>query len=61
MWKLITIEEKQLESISGGDSASISGPVLTALVNIIKLVQEAGYNLGSGIRRIAEDDVCPLR
>ena len=56
-----TIEEKQLERITGGDSANISGPVLSAIVSIIKLIHDAGYDLGSGFRRMAEDELCPLR
>lgn len=54
------IEEKNLEKITGGDSTSITGPVINAFVNIINLIRDAGYDLGSGIRRMAEDEVCPL-
>ena len=54
------IKDKELEKISGGDSY-VTGPIINAVVNIIKLIQEAGYNLGSGFRRMAEDEICPLR
>ena len=54
------ISNLELENISGGDS-SISGPVLSAVFNIIKLLQEAGRDLGSGMRRIAEGNICPLK
>lgn len=57
---MIKLREKELEKISGGDSANISGPVITAIINIIKLVRDAGYDLGSGMRRISEEDLCPL-
>ena len=53
------VEEETLEQISGGD-AYVTGPVINAVVNIIKLVRDAGYDLGSGFRRMAEGEVCPL-
>lgn len=53
------LETKNLDKISGGDS-TISGPIINAVVNIIVLIKEAGYDLGSGIRRMAEDEMCPL-
>ena len=55
------IKEEKLETIVGGSSSSyISGPIINAFVNVIKLLMEAGTTLGSSIRRIAEDNVCPL-
>ncbi len=57
---MIQIKDKELERISGGDSY-VSGPIINAVVNIIILIQEAGYNLGSGFRRMAEDEICPLK
>lgn len=56
---MIKIEDDKLDRISGGDS-TITGPIINAIVNIITLIREAGYDLGSGIRRMAEDEVCPL-
>ncbi len=55
------IENEKLEKIMGGDSAYITGPIINAIVSVIKLIQEAGYSLGSGIRRIAEEEMCPLK
>ncbi|MBR3210440.1 MAG: hypothetical protein IKF71_00690 [Bacilli bacterium] len=53
------IKEETLEEIKGGDSY-VTGPVINAIVNIIKLVRDAGYDLGSGFRRMAEGEICPL-
>ena len=53
------IEQKNLEKMSGGDS-SITGPIINAVANIITLIHDAGYDLGSGFRRMAEDKICPL-
>ncbi len=53
------IEEKVLEEITGGNT-SITGPIINALVNVIKVLKDAGYSIGSGIRRIEENNLCPL-
>jgi len=53
------IESNKLDKISGGDS-SITGPIINAVANIIILIHDAGYDLGSGFRRMAEDKICPL-
>ena len=53
------VEEEKLDNISGGNT-SITGPIINAVVNVIKALQDAGHALGSGIRRISEDKLCPL-
>lgn len=53
------IEEENLDKIHGG-ATTLSGPIINAIVNVINVLKEAGYSLGSGIRRIAEDNLCPL-
>jgi len=53
------IKEEDLNTISGGN-LSVSGPVINAVVNVIKVLKDAGYQLGSGIRRISENNLCPL-
>ena len=53
------VEEEKLDKIKGG-SDTITGTVFNAVVNLIKILQDAGYALGSGIRRLSEDKVCPL-
>ncbi len=55
--KKINCEE--LDSVLGGDS--ISGTVINAFTNVIKLLLDAGKSFGSAIRRAAEDDLCPLK
>lgn len=52
------INEKDLDKIKGGN---ISGPIINAVVSVIEVLKNAGYALGSGIRRIAEDNLCPLK
>ena len=53
------IEEENLDSIYGG-TTTVTGPIINAVVNVIKVLKEAGYSLGSGIRRISENHLCPL-
>ena len=53
------LNEFELDEIKGG--TNVTGPVINAIVNVIKILEEAGYALGSGIRRIAENNLCPLK
>lgn len=53
------IESNNLNKIWGG-ATSVSATVINALVNVIKVLKDAGYSLGSGIRRISENNICPL-
>lgn len=53
------IKEEELETIYGGNT-TVSGPIINAVVNVIRVLKEAGYSLGSGIRRIGENNLCPL-
>lgn len=49
-----------LDEIIGG-SNYISGTIINSFVNVIKILMEAGKGVGSSIRRVAEDDLCPLK
>ena len=53
------IEQETLDTIYGG-TTTVTGPIINAIVNVIKVLQEAGHSLGSGIRRISENHLCPL-
>jgi hypothetical protein len=52
------IENAKLENIYGG--TSVSSALINAIVNVIKVLKDAGHSFGSGIRRISEDNLCPL-
>lgn len=52
------VEYVELDAIIGGDS--ISGTVINAFTNIIKVLMDAGRSVGSAIRRVAEGNLCPL-
>lgn len=54
------LNENKLDNIKGGNT-TISGPIINAFVNVIELIKNAGFSLGSGIRRISEDELCPLK
>jgi len=53
------IDSNLLDSINGGTN-TISSTVINAFTNLIKLLKDAGYSLGSGVRRIGEEKLCPL-
>lgn len=52
------IKSDNLVKITGG--TTLTATVINALVNVIKVLKDAGYSLGSGIRRISENNICPL-
>ena len=52
------IDNRKLEEITGG--TSISGTIINAIGNMFKIVLDVGRGLGSAIRRISEDKLCPL-
>lgn len=53
------LEDCNLEKIYGG--GSISGTLVNAFTNIIKVLYDAGHAVGSSIRRINEDNLCPIK
>lgn len=55
------IEEVETGKIFGGDGVNLTGPVVEAIVSIIDLIKDAGIAVGSGIRRIGENHLCPIR
>ena len=54
------LNDEKLSEITGGNT-TISGPIINAIVNVINCLKDAGYSLGSGIRRISENELCPLK
>lgn len=52
------IDDQELDSIIGGDS--ISGTVINAFTNVIKVLMDAGRSVGSAFRRVAEGNLCSL-
>lgn len=54
------IKEDTARNIIGG-SNYVSGTVINALVNVIKLLMDAGQTVGSSIRRVVDHNVCPLK
>ena len=54
------INKEELDRVKGGQLENVTGPIINAVVNIIKVLQDAGYSFGSGMRRIVENNTCPL-
>ncbi len=55
-----SLKNEELDEIKGGQIESVTGPIINAVVNLVKILQDAGYSLGSGARRIVENSLCPL-
>lgn len=54
------VNNQNMEKIIGG-TTTINGPIINAVVNVINVLKEAGYSIGSGIRRMVENEMCPLK
>ena len=54
------LEEEKLDKIIGG-ATEITGTLISSFVSLVKAIEDIGYKIGSGIRRLAEDNVCPLK
>lgn len=54
------IEDKNLDEIYGGATTSLTSGIINALTSIIKVLLDAGRSVGSSIRRLTEDEMCPL-
>ncbi len=51
-------QNDNLEKIVGG--TTLTGSIVKALTEIIKVLGDAGRGLGSSIRRIGTNNLCPL-
>ncbi len=47
-----------LRNVYGG--ATVAGSVVSAFGKIIEMLRDAGKGVGSSIRRISENNLCPL-
>ena len=56
------LKDNNLDEIIGGaSSTSLTGAVITALTNIIKVIFDAGNSVGTSIRRLTDQEgICPL-
>lgn len=53
------VDDIQLGKIYGG--SSLTGTLVKALTDIIKVLYDSGHAVGSSARRISEDSLCPLK
>lgn len=54
------ISDEELNRINGGSNSVTSG-IINACTNLIKVLYSAGEGVGSAIRRIHDDDLCPTK
>ena len=52
------IENNELANITGGET--VTGTLVSALTTGIKAIFDIGKSLGSSIRRLSSDNICPL-
>ncbi len=55
------IEDSNLDVICGGGTTNITGTLLSAVSDVIKVIFEAGHAVGSSIRRMTDKKLCPLK
>ena len=53
------INNNKLNEITGG--STLTSSMINAFVNIIKLIKEAGEDLGSSFRRMHDGALCPTK
>lgn len=53
------INEEKLDKLYGG--TTITGTIVNALTDIIKILYDAGHAVGSSTRRLIEGSLCPLK
>lgn len=58
MLVMVNVDDDMLEKVYGG--GSVSGTLVSALTDIIRILYNAGHAVGSSARRIKEDNLCPL-
>ncbi len=49
---------ENLDEVIGG--TTLSGTLINSFTSIIRVLMDAGRSVGSAIRRISENKVCPL-
>ncbi len=52
------LNQQKLAEIRGGFSLSAS--MLNSINNLVELLMEAGKKLGSAVRRMSSNQICPL-
>lgn len=53
------VDDCKLDNIYGGGT-TITGTLVNALTDIIKILYDAGHAVGSSARRVKEDNLCSL-
>ena len=56
---MVLCNNNDLREVYGG--STISGTVVNGFVDLIKILYDAGKGIGSAIRRIVDNDLCPLK
>ncbi len=57
---MVELKEEKLCQTTGG-ATTITGTLVDAIVGVARTIYGFGQGLGSSIRRMAEDNLCPLQ
>ena len=52
------LDNEKLNLLNGGDG--ITGSLISALTSGVKALFDVGRSLGSSVRRLSSDEICPL-
>ncbi len=55
------VKNEEMKNIKGGGTITFNATFLNAIYKISSLVFDIGKELGSSIRRISTDSVCPVK
>lgn len=56
---MIESKNEDLKELCGG--TTISGTVINGFVSLIKVLYDAGKSAGSSLRRMFDNNLCPLK
>ncbi len=53
------LSKEELQKVNGG--IDLTGTLLNSFTSLIKILLETGRAVGSSLRRIEENQICPLK
>jgi hypothetical protein len=54
------IRDEDLDKISGGGT-NITGTLVSAIGDVMRMIYQAGHAVGSSVRRMSDNKLCPIK
>lgn len=54
------IRDEELDKISGGGT-NITGTLVSAIGDVMRMIYQAGHAVGSSVRRMSDNKLCPIK